>query len=243
MGNYFPVFMKFSRQHVVIAVSVVVVLLLAGFGIWKAFPRLFDKYAGLKLTMEVQMDEATRTLLEGRIATTQAALDASQKSGDKFEMNSYLVIAENEYMLGDLVKSREAYETYLKLNPISYVAHNAYATVLEAMGDYVLAESEFKAAVEGSATEEYFRDYAGFLAAHYPERSDDYKAVIDDAYAALGQTVWTMLTLGDWDFAHGDCDQGVQHYLVAKTLVKDSPTLASQIAGDAAEKYADCSAQ
>lgn len=232
--------MKYTRNHVVIAVSVIVVLLLAGFGIWKAFPRLFDKYAGLKLTMDVQMDDATRTLLEGRIATTQAALDASIKNGDKFEMNSYLVIAENEYMLGDLVKAREAYETYLKLNPISYVAHNAYGTVLEAMGDYPLAEAEFKTAITEGQSEEYYRDYAEFLAAHYPERTEDYKQVIDDAYTALGQTTWTMLTLGDWDFAHGDCDQGMQHYAAAKTLSKDSPEIVAQIAADGVDKYAEC---
>lgn len=235
--------MKYTRKHVVIAVSVIVVLLLVGFGIWKGFPRLFDKYAGLKLTMDVQMDDATRTLLEGRVATTRAALDASQKNGVKVDMNSYLVIAENEYILGDLVASREAYETYLKLNPISYVAHNAYATVLEVMGDYQLAESEFKTAIAESPSEEYYRDYAEFLAARYPERTQDYKQVIDDAYAALGQTVWTMLTLGDWNFANGDCDQGAQHYAVAKTIAKESPEIAKQIAADSVEKYAVCTAR
>lgn len=235
--------MKYTRKHVVIAVSVIVVLLLAGFGIWKGFPRLFDKYAGLKLTMDVQMDDATRTLLEGRVATTRASLDASIKNGQKLDINSYLVIAENEYMLGDLVKSREAYEEYLKLNSTSFVAHNAYGTVLEVMGDYKLAEAEFKTAITESPSEEYYRDYAEFLAAHYPERGDDYKKVLDDAYAVLGQTSWTMLTLGDWDFDHGDCDQGMQHYSVAKTLAKDSPELAQQIAGDAAEKYAACTAK
>lgn len=235
--------MKYTRNHVVIAVSVVVALLLAGFGIWKGFPQLLDKYSGLKLTMDVQMDDATRTLLEGRVAITQAALEASMKNGDKIQMSSYLVIAESHYILGDLVKSREAYETYLKLNPISYVAHNAYATVLEMMGDYDAAEPEFKTAISLSPSEEYYRDYAEFLAAHYPERTQDYKRVIDDAYTALGQTTWTMLTLGDWDFAHGDCDQGVRHYAVAKTLVKDSLELGAQIAADSAEKYAACTAE
>jgi len=235
--------MKYTRNHAVIAVSVIVVLLLAGFGVWKGFPHLFDKYAGLKLTMDVQMDDATRTLLEGRVATTRAALDASQKSGAKVDMNSYLVIAENEYILGDLVKSREAYETYLELNPISYVAHNAYASVLEVMGDYPLAESEFKTAITLSSSEEYYRDYAEFLAAHYPERTEDYKRVIDDAYTALGQTTWTMLTLGDWDFSHGDCDQGVRHYAVAKTIAKESAEIVAQIAADSAEKYAACTAK
>lgn len=235
--------MKYTRNHVVIAVSVIVVLLLAGFGVWKAFPRLFDKYAGLKLTMEVQMDDATRTLLQGRVATAQAALDASIKNGDKLEMNSYLVIAENQYILGDLVKSREAYETYLGLNPISYVAHNAYATVLEAMGDYEIAETEFKTAITLNSTEEYHRDYVEFLTTHYPERTEDYKQAIDAAYTALGQTTWTMITLGDWDFAHGDCDQGVQHYAVAKTLTKDSQELGAQIAADSAEKNAVCTAK
>ncbi len=231
--------MKFTRKQTIITVLIVIVLLLASFGVYKAFPKSFNKYAGLNTTMIVQMDEATRTLLKERIATTQASIDAAEEKGEKISMNLYLIIAENNYMLGDLVTARETYEKYLTLNPISYVAHNSYAVVLERMGDYTKAETAFKSAIDGMKSEEYFRDYAEFLQAYFPERTSDYKAVLDDAFNNLGQTPWMMITLGDWDFSTGDCTQGRAHYDVAKTLTKDVVT-ASQIIADKNLKTLAC---
>ena len=229
--------MKFSRHHWVIAISLIVVILLAGYGVCQKWPRLFNKYSGLTTTLEIQMDDTTRILVQQRLATTQASINASLAKGEKPEMNLYLTLAEYERLSGNLIASRENYETYLALNPASYVAHKAYATVLDIMGDYSKAEPEFKAALDGLKTEEYYRDYAEFLATRYPDRTDDYKAVIEEAFVNLGQTTWTMLTLGDWYFAHNDCEQGRQHYAVAKALAPDQ---AEQITSDSEEKDAAC---
>jgi len=232
--------MKITRKQTVLAISVGVLCVLVGYGVWLALPRLFNPYAGMKTTLEVQMDDATRMLVQQRLATAQSSIAASQKAGEKTDMNSYLVIAENQHMLGDLIASREAYETYLELNPISYVAWNAYASLLETMGDIENAGVAYQRAISELRTEEeYYRDYAEYLAANYPEHEDWYKQVLDDAFENIGQTPWTMIALGDWFFAHNDCQLGHDHYSVAKTLSPDNENIVT----DAKEKYAACTAK
>jgi tetratricopeptide (TPR) repeat protein len=228
--------MKITRKQAVVGVSLVAVFALLAVGAVQMFPRLIDPYAGMKTTLEVQMDDATRLLVQQKIETAKASIAASEKAGEEVDMNLYLSLAEQYHILGDLVASREAYETYLDLNPASYVAWNAYGTILEIMGDYEKAGPAFAKAVEILKTQEFFRDYAEFLAAHYPEKETEYKAVIDQAYEELGQTPWTMQVLGDWYFAHNDCVLGRDHYEVAQALDPEN----TNITLDAEEKYEEC---
>lgn len=228
--------MKITRKQVVISLSSLAVLTLIGVGVLVRFPQILDPYAGLTKTLNVQMNDATRLLVQQRLETTQASIAASQSAGEEVEMNLYLTIAEQYYILGDLVASRQAYETYLEMNPIAYTAWNAYASVLEFMGDYDTADLAFRKAIDGRKVEEFYRDYAEFLAAHFPEKSAEYKAVIDNAYENLGQTTWTMQVLGDWYFARHDCVLGRDHYDVAQALDPEN----TNIPLDAEEKYEAC---
>lgn len=228
--------MKITRKQAVLGVSLVAVLALLAVGAVQMFPRLIDPYAGMKTTLEVQMDDATRLLVQQKLETARASIAAAQQAGEEFDMNLYLAIAEQQHILGDLIASREAYEAYLELNPASYVAWNAYGTILEIMGDYEKAGPAFEKAIDGLKAQEFFRDYAEFLAAHYPEKETEYKAVIDQAYEALGQTPWTMQVLGNWYFAHNDCVLGRDHYEVAQALDPDN----TNITLDAEEKYDAC---
>lgn len=210
---------RFSRKQVVIGVSILVVLLAAGYVFWQKEGRRFtDPNYGLVTSIAVQMEDSTRTLLQQRLATAQASLATQKSTGADIDKQLYLVIAENEKMLGDLVASREMYEAYLDLVPTSYVAWNSYAALLELMRDYSNAERGYKKTLEILKTEEYFRSYVEFLKLHYPDRRDDVKALLDDAYKTLLQTPWTMIALGDWFFETGDCDQGKAHYDVAIAL-------------------------
>lgn len=228
--------MKCTRKHIVLAVSGVVVALLVGYGVWVGISRLINPYAGLVTSIEVQMTEEVRNLITQRLNTAKASLAAQEQAGEDVDMNLHLTIAESYYMLGDLVSSREEYEIYLELNPISHVAWNAYANILGRMEDYVPAGEAYKKAIEGFKTEEYYRDYAEFLAEHYPERQEEYRRVLDEAFQNLGQTTWTMLALGNWYYAHWDCVQGRAHYSVAQTLSPENDSIAL----DDNEKYAEC---
>jgi tetratricopeptide (TPR) repeat protein len=198
--------------------------------------RLTDPYYGLVKTDNVQMEEETRILIQQRIATAKASLEAAESAGEKVDMQLHLIIAEHERLLGDLVASRESYEAYLALNAVSHVAWNAYAQLLDLMNDDEKAEEGFKKAIELLPSEEYYRDYAEYLAREYPEREVEYKAVIDQAYEALGQTTWTMLALGDWYFAQNNCVLGRDHYEVAQTLNPQDTQLALELQ----EKYDAC---
>lgn len=231
---------RFSRKQVVLGLSILVVLCVAGYVFWqKEGRKLVDPYYGLVTSIDVQMEDSTRVLLQQRLATAQASLSSQISSGADVDEQLYLVIAENEKMLGDLVASRQMYETYLDAMPNSYVAWNSYASLLEMMKDYPAAETGYKKSVELLKTEEYYRDYVDFLQAHYPDRRDDVKAVLDDAYKNLLQTQWTMTALGDWFFQTGDCDQGKAHYDVAISI---APQNAATLKKDQQEKLATCEA-
>lgn len=228
---------RFSRKQIVLGVSVLVLLGLGGYGLWQAWPRFTNPYYGLTTHIDVQMEDSTRTLIEQRLATAQASLAAQTSVGGSIDNQLYLVIAENQKMLGDLVASRKMYEKYLELMPSSYVAWNSYAKLLELMRDLLNAETAHKKVIELLQVEEYYRDYVEFLLAHYPERQADVKVLLDEAYTKFLQTPWTMTALGDWYFAAGDCQQGEAHYDVAISL---SPDTASTLERDQQEMLEAC---
>jgi tetratricopeptide (TPR) repeat protein len=228
--------MKCTRKQIALVISGVVGLGLLGYGIVRIFPRITDPYAGLVTTMDVQMDDATRNLVRQRLATAKASIEASIKAGEKVDMGLYQAIAEQYLLLGDLASSREAYEVYLEKNPISYTGWNAYGDVLEYMKDYDHAGIAYRKALEYAQTEELYRDYAELLQRYFPEKKTEYKAVLDDAFAHIGQTLWTMTALGDWYFAEGDCALGRDHYDVAHTLAPDN----TAIVEDAKTREREC---
>lgn len=235
-GYSFRTSMTINRKQGVAIISLVVLTMLAIWGCFALYPRFFSPYAGLVTHIDVQMDDATRSLIQHRLAIAQASIEANEQSGATPDMNLYLTIAEQYHLLGDLIASREAYEKYLTLNPISYVAWNAYGSLLETMGDYAKAGPALLKAIEGLRTEEFYRDYAAFLTTYYPEKQVEYKQFLDRAYAELGQTSWTMQALGDWYFWEHDCALGRDHYDVAEKLEPQN----ENIQKDAHEKYRVC---
>ncbi len=229
--------MKLTRKQGVLVISGVVVLLVAAYGLWQFWPRLTNPYYGLTTTITVQMDDATRALVMQKIATAEASIAAAEQSGADVDELLYFVIAENKYLLGDLVASREMYEKVLDQSSNSYVAWNAYANVLVMMKDFEPAEGAFKQALSLMHSEEYYRDYIEFLQTYYPERTTEVKTLLDEAYAKFGQTPWTMISLGNWYFADGKCDQGKAHYSVAATL---APETGDAIEQERDERYDAC---
>ncbi len=227
---------RFSRKQMVIGASILVLFGLTGYGLWQAWPRLTDPYYGLTKTITVQMDDATRVLIQQKLATAQASL-AAQQSGTDVDTQLYLVIAENEKMLGDLIASREMYEIYLEAKPTSYTGWNSYAKLLEMMKDLPNAEFAHKKTIELLAAEEYYRDYVEFLQANFPDRRAEVKVLLDESYTKFLQTPWTMVALGDWYFETGDCFQGDAHYDVAIAL---TPENAVNLKKDQQEKLEIC---
>jgi tetratricopeptide (TPR) repeat protein len=213
--------MTISRQQTIgIIVGAVLVAILA-YAIWLvAHPT--DPYSGLTLEREISLDEATRIYFEQRLDTTLAAIAASEAAGKEVDLSLYLSVASDAYSLGDLVTAREMLELQIAGNPINYVAWNNYALVLEDMGDYENAENAYLKTIEiEQGIGKYYEDYADFLSSHFPERSQDLRAVLEEDLTRRGQTVWNMTALGDWYAAEGECDKAVDHYEVAVVL---SPT-------------------
>lgn len=188
-----------------------------------------DPYAGLTTTFEIEMDEATKSLIDSRLSTTLAAIDAAKKSGEEVDANLYQSASVDFYLKGDLVNAREYLETYLAINPLSYIAWNNYGDVLEKMTDYVGAEKAYRKAIEiQGGTEEYYRDLYNLISVHYPERKTEAKQVLELSVDKVGQTNWNMIMLGRWYAVARDCDKAEAHYKVAKSLAPENVSIADE---------------
>lgn len=215
-----------SRQQLVGGIVAVVIVAIAGYGIWLGASKSADPYRHLTLTREVEMDEATRAYFESRLATTKAAIAATEASGGDVDLDLYLSASSDAYSLGDLVTAREMLEKQIAGNAINYVAWNNYAIVLEAMNDLKNAEVAFQKTIElEPGSEKYYADYIAFLTIHYPGRQAEIKALYEADVAMVGQTVWNMAGLGAWYAAQKDCDQAQAHYEVAVVLAPNDQTL------------------
>lgn len=225
-----------TRGKIVGGIITVILLILAVYGAWY-FTSAEGKYQGLATSMEVQMDEATRTYLSGRLKTTQAAVAATEQKGEEVSLNLYLSIASDAYSLGQLVTAREAIETQLKGNPAHYGAWNTYGTVLEAMGDYDKALDAYKKAIDlGAKAEEFYRDYITLFAVRYPEDRNEVKRILDLSLAERGQSAWSMVQLARWYKENGNCAQALDHYKVAVALAPAN----TELAKEAAEAKSSC---
>lgn len=223
-------YMTLSRQQIIGFIGGVVVIALAGYGA-VLVARPADPYAGLVLTREVDVDEATREYFEERMQTTLAAIQAAETAGQTVDPNLFLSASADAYALGDLVTAREMLEKQLEVNPINYVAWNNYAFVLDDMGDLVKAEDAYQKTIEVEhGIQKYYADYADFLLAHFPERRDELKALYEDDLARRGQTVWNMLKLGDWYATEGECTKAIDHYKAASALEPTNQTIKDDLA-------------
>ncbi|MFA6522259.1 MAG: hypothetical protein WCT24_01540 [Patescibacteria group bacterium] len=234
-----------NRRFVAYGIVVAVLVAVIGFVV---FMQVSDspkwQYRGLTLTQEIQMDDAMRTLLEGRLATEKAALASQIKAAggsnedpDQVDWFLYEQIASDYYMLGDLVGAREAYEDYFKLNAINYVAWNNYANVLELMGDRENAEYAFKQAFTIEPMEEFYRDYIEYIKLDNEDgaRDEEILNTLLDGVSRAGQTSWFMVELAVYYLAHGDCQNALDHYDVAKSLDPENETLVGDIAAARAQ--------
>ena len=212
-------------------------LVFGGWGLWLA---AHDPYAGLTLTRETSVDDATRALLEQRIATTRASITALESAGEDVPVEMYESLAYDSYLMGDLVTARENYEIILNENPLYYVAWNSYANVLDVMGDYANADHAYLQAVEHAVDiDEYYLDYAKFLGARYTDRDEDQRLVLEQAVKVVGQTSALMVALAEWYTEHGDCDRAIAHYQVARTA---NPAAAESVDAQIAAARIACKA-
>ena len=221
--------MNSSNKRIIIAVLVVAALIaLVAITQPKQEIEPFNKYEGLVTIREIEMDDETRKLLLGRIAETQAQIDAhlngegldEEGNAEELDLDLYLSLASDYYLMGDLVNAREALEKQLDGNPMHFGAWNSYGEVLRLMEDYDNAKFAFKKAIDVSngGTEEVIRDYILLLEKYYPGSDDEVFEMLEFGVKTRGQTPWLMVKLAEWYFEHDDCQRSEAHYKVAIAL-------------------------
>lgn len=219
-----------TRRKVLFGIAGLAVAAVLAVGGYLLFQKNADPYAGLTLWRETQIDDATRVLLEQRVATTRASI-ASQQTGESTEMTGlYLALANDTYILGDLVSAREALEEVLNRNPLMHVAWNSYGNVLARMEDIVPAENAYLQAIEISPSADYYLGYVRFLQKYYPERDSEVLTVLEHGVSLVGQQPELMVALAEWHAKQGNCDKAISHYKVAVTLAPENTAIADDLA-------------
>lgn len=223
--------MKFTRKQLIGGVIGVVIVATAVYAGWYFVGRNGSPYPGHKTTMEVSMDEATRTYLTDRFLMEKAAIAAYEQKGETVDLDLVLSAANDAYSIGDLVSARQLVERQLQGNSNNYTAWNFYGTVLESMGDYDGARTAFKKAMDsGVAVEEFYRDYITLLQNHFSDEQAEIKRALEQSVAERGQSSWNMVELGRFYAANGDCVRSVDHYNVAVTLAPQNQSIKDELA-------------
>lgn len=220
-----------KRQKIAFIAASVVLLAILVIGGYLLFHKSVSNNANLTLWRETQIDDATKTTLTQRIATTIASIQAKPSDTPVVDMtNLYLSVANDTYVLGDLATCREYLEKALNQNSLMDSAWSMYGDVLSQMGDRVKAEDAFKQAIQISPMIKYYMDYAAFLQKDSPARDADRLADLEAGVAVLGQSTDFMVALAEYYNDHGDCAQSLAHYKVAITLAPNNQAIKDDMA-------------
>ncbi len=215
-----------TRQKIAASVAGLALVAILVVGGYLVIHKAANPYAGLTLWRPTQIDDATKTTLTQRIATTEASISSKPSDTPTVEMtNLYLSVANDSYVLGDLVTARVYLEKALNNNSLMDSAWNMYGDVLDHMGDRVKAEDAYKQAIQISPSTKYYMDYFRFLHADSPARDQDALNDLLQGVSVLGQNTDFMVALAEYYADHGDCAESLAHYKVAVTLAPDNKAI------------------
>ena len=213
-------------------VIAVVVIALAVYGWWVFLGPGSNPYKGLRTHSDIQMTDEIRALIEQRIAVTRASIEAQ---GEEVDADLYILLANDESLLGNLDRAREAAEKAVQLNPLNFAALNLLGSIEEDMYDYDAAREAYKATIDQTPdVEEFYRDYVVLMQAHWPEEREEIKAALEASIADYGRTAWNVTELARWYTTEGDCERAEDHYDLATKLDPGNAGLAAE--AEAAEE-------
>lgn len=222
-----------SRRNIIFVIALLVLLAMLIYSVSGRFGVILKNEEPKDLTESVTVDstEAIQFMFEQRVAVEKAAIEAQLAVGE-VDWDLYLALGSDANFAGDLATSKWAYESLLQLNPISVVAWGSYARVLEEMGDLDAAEEAYWQAMNLRLASAEFQKYIAFLERHNEGGVNDDKILehYELAVRILGQEVWSMVGLGEYYLAHGDCKHAIDHYEIALQLDPTSEAVASDLA-------------
>lgn len=230
--------MQLTRKGWIGGIVAVVLVALGVYGWWTFLGPGSNPYRGLRTTSEVQMTDEIRTLIEQRVAVTEASIKAQDE--ENIDLDLYILLANDASMLGDLVKAREAAEKAVEGNSINYAAWNLLGSITEDMTDYDAARHAYKqAVVQRPGIDELYRDYVTLLENHWPDEREEIKATLEASVIDGDRSAWNMTALARWYKEEGDCTRARDHYELAKELDPEN----GELAAEASAAVAECSAK
>ena len=221
---------SFSRKHLVFIISLLVVIATLGYGAWQQSKTSHSSSsASSSLSSDTAIDTSgfithkNMVMTDGIRQMIEANIAADQKTSPQTEA-SLIDLAQNQTALGSWSDAKQTYLVIIESFPSSTAVWGLYASLLEQMGDYVSADTTYQQAITVEPTEKNFRAFAAFLQLHFKGHVAELKTVLDAAQKALGDTIFTTTSLGDWYFSNNDCASGKSSYATAIKLSPDATT-------------------
>lgn len=146
---------------------------------------------------------------------------AKNEAEGKRNVNLFLRLGVQYYILGEVANAAQSYRDILVTNPTDAAALENLGQALVEMGDYVGALEAWQRAATSEPTEATYVNMADLMRDHLPELDAQIPLVLEHGIATLGQKYGFLLRLGDWYAAHGDYARAVSHYEVALQLSKN----------------------
>ncbi|MFH1253233.1 MAG: tetratricopeptide repeat protein [Candidatus Uhrbacteria bacterium] len=211
---------KLSIRNIIFILAVLV-LLVAGL-VWrleKNSPKLFSgepESPNLTLYADRGLSAEMQTSLEQKVSDLEALMASDEKV--KADVSQWLQLGNFKYQLGDLAGAKEDYEHILTINPQDAPAHENLAQAFYEMGDFVSAESHWRAALAASPWEVTYIKLVNLIDEKFPARHAEVQTILEEAIATLGQMPVLLVRLGDWYLSEGDYSRALSHYQIAKQL-------------------------
>ena len=233
-----------SRKHLVFIISLLVVIATLGYGYWQQNKASSPSSSSLSPSSETAIDTSgfithkNMVMTDGIRQMIEDNIAADQKVSPQTEA-SLIDLAQNQTALGSWSDAKATYLTVIESFPSSTIVWALYASLLEQMGDYVTADTAYQQAIVLEPTEKNFRAFASFLQIHLKGHVTELKSVLDSAQKALGDTIFTATSLGDYYFSNNDCSAGKTSYTTAIKLSPDATTK-KELTAIQKEKIAEC---
>ncbi len=160
-----------------------------------------------------------------KLAEMLAQKEADDKEG-KRDVNLYLRIGVQYYILGEVANAASSYRDVLVTHPADAPALENLGQALVEMGDYAGALEAWQRAATSDPTEQTYVNMADLMRDHLPEVSNRIPLVLEHGIATLGQKYSFLIRLGDWYASQGDFTRAVSHYEVALQLNKNEDAAA-----------------
>ncbi len=206
------------KKHLLLVIGAILLIVLALGLVW--YMRKHDTSGGRALlNRQVNLTSEQRKIYTDRISKAQdylRSLNPAQASYRDEAVNTYSALAEEYYGLGDFQKSKEMYESALKLDPKNVLVLVSLVVTLREGGDLSGAESTLRSAIQDNP--KYADAWLALIALRQKQNAgnNEIGSLYDQALKATDSNVDILTSDAEYQEKIGQTAQAISLWQEAK---------------------------